>query len=439
MKKPPSPMAFFQPIDDIAVKLIGTLDEITDKEVRNFRLKFLESYPNNREIHPKQKEWRRVLTQSPVPALDMAAIPQYKEFDSEIQPGGNGEFAGVADIDESHIEYWINKEFKAQDVHLCHLDKAISDGFIHNLFLNKISNEIINDRFSILAHGASNHSLYLSIPDKVNVKSPFLIRINSSRQPVLFPILINIFIGKQSSAKVILKFDSSIDANCQSVIPVSLNVFADELSEFDLVEDQRFNMKTLYFANQKLMIGAGASISSLLIERGSELVKRNMSIELEGEGADANITGLYTMTGSQKFIFDTSQNHMASRTSSDLLFKGVLDGSAYSLWKGNVFVAAGTHGADGFQMNNNIMLAPSAQAESIPGLEINADNVKCSHGVTISDIDPDQLYYLESRGIDQKIGIDLIVDGFVRAALQRINKPEIKSYAMNALNFEGDF
>jgi Fe-S cluster assembly protein SufD len=90
-------------------------------------------------------------------------------------------------------------------------------------------------------------------------------------------------------------------------------------------------------------------------------------------------------------------------------------------------------------MNNNLLLNPSAQAESIPGLEILADDVQCSHGVTISDIDPDQLFYLKSRGIDELTGKKLIVDGFTQDALRRVRSDELRDYAKNALGVIEEF
>jgi Fe-S cluster assembly protein SufD len=182
-----------------------------------------------------------------------------------------------------------------------------------------------------------------------------------------------------------------------------------------------------------------ASLNYLLIEQGGELVKRNLSIQLEGQEAAAELTGLYNLSGKQKIIFDTYQNHLASNTKSNLLFKGVMDEGSYSLWKGNVFVAKNTQGVDGYQMNNNLLINHSAQAESIPGLEIMADDVRCSHGVTISDIDHEQLFYLKSRGIGEIAGKKLIVDGFTRDALRRIRSDEIREYAKKELGFHEEF
>ena len=223
------------------------------------------------------------------------------------------------------------------------------------------------------------------------------------------------------------------------ILPIELYVFAGDSSSIDLVENQKTNLKAHLFPHQQFYLKDKASLNYLLIERGGEIVKRNISIQLEGEEATASLTGLYNLSGNQKFIFDTHQNHLASRTVSNLLFKGVLDESSYSLWKGNVFVAKNTQGVDGYQLNNNLLLNSSAQAESIPGLEIIADDVRCSHGVTISDIDPDQLFYLKSRGIDEIAGKKLIVDGFTRDVLRRIRSEDLRDYAKEELGFGEEF
>ena len=183
----------------------------------------------------------------------------------------------------------------------------------------------------------------------------------------------------------------------------------------------------------------GAIANYLLIEKGSGLVKRNLIVDMNGANSEAMITGLYQPDSTQRFIFVTHQNHNASQTKSDLMFKGVLDNNAYSLWQGNIFVAKDTTGADGYQMNNNLLLDRKAHAESIPGLEIIADDVRCSHGVTISNIDQEQLFYLKSRGIDETNGKQLIVDGYIREALQRVTSPRIVEFAKKSLGFAGYF
>ena len=146
------------------------------------------------------------------------------------------------------------------------------------------------------------------------------------------------------------------------------------------------------------------------------------------------MTGVYLPKSSQKYFYNTQQNHLASDTTSTLMFKGVLEDAAYTLWKGNIYVKECARGTDGYQLNNTLLLNPATHAESIPGLEISTDDVKCSHGVTLSSVDKDQLFYLQTRGIGEVEGKNLIVDGFIRSAFKRIKSTELQEYVRKYLD-----
>lgn len=430
---------YFEPVDLIAETQIQEIDQIKDPALHAFRQHFLSKYVSSTQIDPKLKEWKKLISQKAIQHLKIADYPAIKEIASQKMPGSRGEYAGAAQIEEDHISYWIREDYRKKEVRFCHFDQAIRDQLFTDENLVQIKNTSGRDRFSLLTLGTSKHSLCVSIPENLAVEQPFLIRINNQKPSVIMPVVISVIAGKRSSVEMIIEISSSGSDQPPMILPIELHVFAEDFSRVDLVENQKINLKAQLFPHQQFFLKDNASLNYLLIEQGGEVVKRKISIQLEGEEAAAVLTGLYTLSGDQKFIFDTHQNHLASKTMSNLLFKGVLDGSSYSLWKGNVFVAKDTQGADGYQMNNNLLLNSSAQAESIPGLEIIADDVRCSHGVTISDIDPDQLFYLKSRGIDEISGKKLIVDGYTRGALQRIRSNELRNYAKKELGFGEEF
>jgi Fe-S cluster assembly protein SufD len=131
---------------------------------------------------------------------------------------------------------------------------------------------------------------------------------------------------------------------------------------------------------------------------------------------------------------DTQQNHLAPNTTSDLLFKGALLGKSRSVWQGMIYVAPGADKTDGYQANRNLILNSESRADSIPGLEIKADDVRCSHGATIGKIDPEQVFYLLSRGIPQKEAEQLIVEGFFDPIMQRIPFAGVRARFQNAIH-----
>jgi Fe-S cluster assembly protein SufD len=207
-----------------------------------------------------------------------------------------------------------------------------------------------------------------------------------------------------------------------------------EEANLHLLETQQYGRGIWAFINEASRLAAGASLDQFVLDTGSTVNKRVLTSSLQGDCSQATITGIYSPQNGQVYLYDTHQNHNASHTTSDLLFNGVLDGSSYSLWKGNVYVAEGTHGADGFQINRNLLLDEAAHAESIPGLEIIADDVRCSHAVTLSSVDPDQMFFLESRGIGAAEAEELIVSGFLEAASNRMKDKRLQEIIRKALD-----
>ena len=127
-------------------------------------------------------------------------------------------------------------------------------------------------------------------------------------------------------------------------------------------------------------------------------------MDLVGEGSTGKMSGFYFTDHDQHLDHDTQQNHLAPHTTSDLLFKGALVQESRSVWQGMIYVAPGAQKTDGYQANRNLVLSQKARADSIPGLEILADDVRCTHGATVGKIDEDQVFYLMSPWDSSKRG-----------------------------------
>jgi Fe-S cluster assembly protein SufD len=145
------------------------------------------------------------------------------------------------------------------------------------------------------------------------------------------------------------------------------------------------------------------------------------------------MSGFYFTDGDQHLDHDTQQNHLARNTTSDLLFKGALKDQSRSVWQGMIYVAPGAQKTDGYQANRNLVLSNQARADSIPGLEILADDVRCTHGATVGKIDPDPIFYLLSRGIPYPQAERLIVEGFFAPIMQRIQFDGVRQRFQQAI------
>jgi Fe-S cluster assembly protein SufD len=139
------------------------------------------------------------------------------------------------------------------------------------------------------------------------------------------------------------------------------------------------------------------------------------------------------LDGTQHIDLDTTQEHDAPHATSDLFFKGVLSEQSRSVWRGVIRVAEGAQKTDAYQENRNLVLSSRAHADSIPGLEIKANDVRCTHGATIGRVDPEELYYLMSRGLDRAAAERLIVEGFFVDAFQRISSTTLRERVQETL------
>jgi Fe-S cluster assembly protein SufD len=188
------------------------------------------------------------------------------------------------------------------------------------------------------------------------------------------------------------------------------------------------------FSHERARVERDAQLDWTFGAIGSHLTKNFSDLDLVGRGASGRMSGFYFTDGDQHLDHDTQQNHMAPDTNSDLLFKGALKDNSRSVWQGMIYVAPGAQKTDGYQANRNLVLSQSARADSIPGLEIMADDVRCTHGATVGKIDADQVFYLLSRGIPYDEAEKLIVEGFFDPIMQRIPYEGVRGRFQTAIS-----
>lgn len=191
-------------------------------------------------------------------------------------------------------------------------------------------------------------------------------------------------------------------------------------ARLQFVELQSFGKNVWNFSNERARVEANGTIEWTFGAIGSLVTKNFTDLDLAGEGAVGKMSGFYFTDGFQHLDHDTQQNHLAPHTTSDLLFKGALLENSHSVWQGMIYVDPKAQKTDGYQANRNLVLSKNAHADSIPGLEILADDVRCTHGATVGKIDPEEIFYLLSRGIPRKEAERLIVEGFFDPIMQRI-------------------
>jgi len=183
---------------------------------------------------------------------------------------------------------------------------------------------------------------------------------------------------------------------------------------------QNWSRQTLAFQINNTVVGRDASAKSLNVNLGGRYARTESASRLIGEGGRSDMLSVTVADGEQEFDQRTFQDHIAPGAYSDLLYKNALDGASRTIFAGMIKVEHGAHRTDAYQKVRNLLLSDEAEANSMPGLEILADEVRCSHGATTGQIESEELFYLLARGIPKRVAQRLIVHGFLQEAIDRI-------------------
>ena len=212
--------------------------------------------------------------------------------------------------------------------------------------------------------------------------------------------------------------DDGTDALLNTVVEVSVG----KAARLHYVTSQDLSEKAWLFSTQRATVDRDGLLDWAALGFGSGNGKVRMTTRLIGQGSEARVTGGYAGGNSQHLDYDTLQEHAAENTVSDLAFRGVLADRSTAVWRGMIKVEEGAQKTDAFQECRNMLLSGDAHADAIPGLEILADDVACTHAAAIAQVDPTQMFYLESRGLDEETSRSMIVEGFLQSLLERLGE-----------------
>jgi Fe-S cluster assembly protein SufD len=223
--------------------------------------------------------------------------------------------------------------------------------------------------------------------------------------------------------------DDEVDALLNSVVELSVG----QAATLRYVNTQDISEKAWIFATQRAEVGRDGRLDWAALGFGSGRGKVRMETKLAGPGSEARVTGGYAGGPGQHLDYDTTQEHAAPNTNSDLAFRGVLAAGSTAVWRGMIKVDPGAQGTDAFQESRNLLLSPEAHADAIPGLEILADDVRCTHAAAIAQVDKEQLFYLTSRGLGEAEAKSLVIEGFLEALVERLAEGPVRDEISAAL------
>ena len=220
-----------------------------------------------------------------------------------------------------------------------------------------------------------------------------------------------------------------VDALLNSVVELSVG----EGARLRYISTQDISESAWIFSSQRAEVGRDGVLDWTALGFGSARGKVRMETKLAGPGSEARVTGGYAGGPGQHLDYDTTQEHAAPNTTSDLAFRGVLAARSTAVWRGMIKVDPGAQQTDAFQESRNLLLSTDAHADAIPGLEILANDVRCTHAAAIAQIDREQLFYLTSRGLSRAEAKSLIIEGFLESLVERLPEGPTRDRVSEAL------
>lgn len=314
----------------------------------------------------------------------------------------------------------LAEELKKQGVVFTNLRTAERE---HPELLAKMLGQVVHSeegKFAALSAALASDGVVIYVPRGVVIEQPLHSVTWGPGVDLAYVDHIVVWLDDGAELTYVHESASDTEPAGQSMHAGLVEILVGKNASLRFVELQSWGEHVWNFSHERARVEQDGKLDWIFGAIGSHLTKNFSELDLVGSGALGRMSGFYFTDGDQHLDHDTQQNHLAVNTTSDLLFKGALRDSSRSVWQGMIYVAPGAQKTDGYQANRNLVLSPKARADSIPGLEIMADDVRCTHGATVGKVDAEQVFYLRSRGIPYRDAERLIVEGFFDPIMQRI-------------------
>jgi Fe-S cluster assembly protein SufD len=273
---------------------------------------------------------------------------------------------------------------------------------------------------------------FVYVPRGVRVEAPILLSAVSAAAGTALQRRLLIVLDEGAEAEIWEQYLSA-DAESETLFNTVVELVVGQNARLRYVCGQDLNEKSWIFGAQRAEVARDAKLDWVAVGFGSARGRVRMETKLAGEGAEAKVTGAYAPHARQHVDFDTTQEHAAPHTLSDLAFRGILSDRSSAVWRGVIKVDPGAQQTDAFQECRNLLLSKRAHVDAIPGLEILANDVRCTHAAAIAQIDKDQLFYLRSRGLPESQAQRLVIEGFMAELVERFEEGPVREVLAGAL------
>ncbi len=281
-----------------------------------------------------------------------------------------------------------------------------------------------HDRFAMLHAACWSGGRVLYVPRGVAVAQPLHALSVISGESVDFGKTLVIL--EDGAEATLLTETASTDDEAPGLHCGSVELFLAPGANLRFVNLQDWNQRTWHFAHQGARVQRDASLQWTVASIGGRLSKVNQFVQLAGPGANSQVNGVLFTQNKQHIDYHTLQHHQAPACRSDFLYKSALQDQSRTVWRGMIKVDPAAQKTDGYQRNDNLLLSGQARADSIPGLEIEADDVRCTHGSTSGRVDEELIFYAQARGYTRREAIRIVVSGFFQQIFDRITIPSVR-------------
>jgi Fe-S cluster assembly protein SufD len=289
-----------------------------------------------------------------------------------------------------------------------------------------------DDPFVARNDEAWSDGVLVHVPAGVKVEEPIRIEVPLSESGSALNWRTLVVLEEGAEAEIWEHWSSpndDVDALLNSVVELNVG----QAATLRYVNTQDISESAWIFATQRAQVERDGRLDWTALGFGSANGKVRMETNLAGPGSEARVTGGYAGGPGQHLDYDTTQEHAAPNTNSDLAFRGVLAAGSTAVWRGMIRVDPGAQQTDAFQESRNLLLSTEAHADAIPGLEIEADDVRCTHAAAVAQVDRDQLFYLTSRGLGEAEAKSLIIEGFLESLVERLAEGPVRDEISAAL------
>jgi Fe-S cluster assembly protein SufD len=325
----------------------------------------------------------------------------------------------LVEVDGMVKEYSLSDELRSQGIIFCDMHTAVREhgDLVRKHFMTKAV-RADEGKFAALHAAFWRGGVFLYVPRNVIAAAPLHSALWATSGRTYTHTLV--VLDTNSEATFIDEYASPLKGESPALHNGAIELIVGDGANLRYASLQDFGANVWQFNHECGRVGRDAKLDWITSVMGTRMTKAFQTSELDAPGAWARMSGIFFTNGRQHVDLDTQQNHNAADTTSDLLYKGALKDNSRSVWQGMIKALPGSQRIDGFQANRNLMLDKTARADSIPGLEIQADDVRCTHASTVGKLDEEEIFYLMSRGIPRPDAIRMVIQGFFDPVMQRI-------------------